>query len=112
MLATSTAADLSAVVREALVNVDKHAGERARAWVLLEDLGDHVALSLRDDGPGIPAGRLAAAQAQGRMGVAQSIRGRVASLGGTIDLRTGEGEGTEWEMRIPRSTPVRKGAAP
>jgi signal transduction histidine kinase len=36
------------------------------------------------------------------MGVAYSIRRRVAALGGTVDLRTGDGEGTEWEMCVPR----------
>jgi signal transduction histidine kinase len=103
MLPAGTAAELSGVVREALANVDKHAGERAKAWVLLEDLGDSVVLSVRDDGPGIAADRLLAAEAEGRMGVAKSIRGRVGELGGTVELITGEGEGTEWELRIPRT---------
>jgi signal transduction histidine kinase len=102
MLPAATVAELVAVVAEALSNVDKHAGERARAWVLLEDLGDEVVVSIRDDGPGIPAGRLAAAEAEGRMGVAQSMRGRVAALGGTLVLQTGPGDGTEWEVRLPR----------
>ena len=35
-----------------------HAGDDARAWVLLEDLGDEVAVSVRDEGPGIAEGRL------------------------------------------------------
>lgn len=102
MLPASTAFELTAVVREALSNVDKHAGPDARAWVLLEDLGEEVVISVRDDGPGIPEGRLASAEAEGRMGVAQSIRGRVESLRGTLDLQTGPGEGTEWEVRVYR----------
>ncbi|WP_233576483.1 MacS family sensor histidine kinase [Saccharopolyspora rhizosphaerae] len=93
---------LAAVVREALANVDKHAGEKAQAWVLLEELPDEVVLSVRDDGPGIPAGRLDEAAAEGRMGIAKSIRGRVAELGGKIELDTAPGEGTEWEVRVPR----------
>lgn len=107
MLPAGTAAELSGVIREALANVDKHAGARAKAWVLLEDLGDSVVLSVRDDGPGIPADRLRAAEAEGRLGVAKSIRGRVDELGGTVELITGEGEGTEWELRIPRVRPGR-----
>ncbi|MEU4739025.1 DUF5931 domain-containing protein [Actinosynnema sp. NPDC023658] len=102
MLPAGTAFELTAVVREALSNVDKHAGEDARAWVLLEDLGEEVVISIRDDGPGIPEGRLASAEAEGRMGVAQSIRGRVESLRGTLELQTGPGEGTEWEVRVFR----------
>jgi signal transduction histidine kinase len=104
MLSVETTAELTSLVGEALVNVAKHAGEGAHAWVLLEDLADRVVLSVRDDGPGIPAGRLAAAEAEGRMGVAYSIRRRVAALGGTVDLRTGDGAGTEWEMCVPRKT--------
>ncbi|WP_367133942.1 MacS family sensor histidine kinase [Saccharothrix sp. HUAS TT1] len=102
MLPASTVSELTAVVREALSNVDKHAGGEARGWVLLEDLGEEVVLSVRDDGPGIPEGRLASAEAEGRMGVAQSIRGRVEALRGTLELQTGPGEGTEWEVRVFR----------
>ncbi|WP_158879618.1 MacS family sensor histidine kinase [Amycolatopsis anabasis] len=102
-LPARTTEELAAVVREALSNVDKHAGPDARAWVLLEDLGDEVVVTVRDDGPGIPAGRLARAEAQGHLGVAKSIRGRVAELGGTITLETSPGAGTEWEVRVPRT---------
>ena len=99
----ATAAELSSLVREALENVARHAGEDAQAWVLLEDLPDSVVISVRDDGVGIPDGRLREAAAQGRMGVARSIRGRVSDLGGTITLETGPGQGTEWELRVPRT---------
>ncbi|OLR91028.1 MacS family sensor histidine kinase [Actinokineospora bangkokensis] len=98
----AVATELAALVREALENVARHAGAGAQAWVLLEELPDAVVLSVRDDGAGIPRGRLAEAAAQGRMGVARSIRGRVADLGGTITLDTGPGLGTEWELRVPR----------
>lgn len=94
--------DLFSVVRETLENVERHAGPEARAWVLLEELPDEIVLSVRDDGPGITEGRLDEAAAEGRMGVAQSIRGRVATLGGTVALDTSPGEGTEWELRVPR----------
>lgn len=102
-LPAPVASDLFSVVREALENAARHAGDGAQAWVLLEDLGREVVVSIRDNGPGIPEGRLAAAASQGRMGVAQSIRGRVADLGGTVTLDTAPGEGTEWEIRLPRS---------
>jgi len=94
---------LIAVVREALSNVDKHAGPAARAWVLLEDLGADVVITVRDDGPGIPEGRLETAETQGHLGVARSMRGRVAELGGTISLDTGPDRGTEWEIRVPKT---------
>jgi signal transduction histidine kinase len=34
--------------------------------------------------------------------VALSVRGRVAELGGTSDIRSAPGEGTEVVLRIPR----------
>lgn len=94
-------AELVAVVSACLDNVRVHVGDGAPAWVFLEDLGDHVELSVRDEGPGIPEGRLEAAAASGRMGVAGSIRGRIADLGGTATLTTGPG-GTEWELDVPK----------
>jgi signal transduction histidine kinase len=45
---------------------------------------------------------LAEAQAIGRLGVAASMRGGVAELGGTMSLHNGAGDGTEVEFRIPR----------
>lgn len=101
--------ELVAAVREALSNVDKHAGPEAKAWVFAEDLGDAVVVTVRDDGPGIPAGRLAQAAAEGRLGVATSIRDRVAELGGTTTLDTAPGEGTEWEFHVPRTRQPTRG---
>jgi signal transduction histidine kinase len=93
--------ELVAVTREALSNVEKHAGPEAHAWVLLEDLGGEVVVSVRDDGPGIPDGVLERAAADGHLGVVESIRGRVRDLGGSATLDTGPGRGTEWEVRVP-----------
>jgi signal transduction histidine kinase len=92
--------ELVAVVRAALANVATHVGPDAPAWVLVEDLDDGIEISVRDEGPGIPEGRLEAAEAAGRLGVARSIRGRVRDLGGTITLDTGPGRGTEWTVRL------------
>lgn len=101
-LPAHTAHELLAVVRACLDNVAVHVGEDARAWVLLQAAPDRVELTVRDEGPGIPAGRLEEAAAEGRLGVVQSIRGRVADLGGTVELTTGS-FGTEWEIVVPRS---------
>lgn len=96
------ARELVALTTAALSNVDQHAGPGAAAFVLLEDLGDEVVLSIRDDGVGIPPGRLAEASAQGRMGVSKSIVGRAEWLGGVAVLGGAVGEGTEWEIRVPK----------
>ncbi|MFR9780195.1 MacS family sensor histidine kinase [Micromonospora sp. MS34] len=95
------AGELAAAVGAALDNVARHGG--GRAWVLIEDEEETVTVSVRDEGPGIPEGRLAEAAAQGRLGVAQSIRGRVADLGGEVRIASTPGVGTEIELSVPRS---------
>ncbi|MEU4095142.1 DUF5931 domain-containing protein [Streptomyces sp. NPDC026673] len=96
------ARELAAAVGAALENVRRHAGEDAHAWILVEDEPEAVLVSVRDDGPGIPEGRLAAAEAEGRLGVAQSIRGRLRDLGGTAELVSVPGQGTEVELRLAK----------
>jgi hypothetical protein len=105
-LAAHAAAEVSAAVGAALDNVRAHAGEQARAWILVEDEPGTVVVTVRDDGPGIADGRLAAAEAEGRLGVAQSIRGRLRDLGGTAELVSVPGQGTEVELRLPRTAPA------
>jgi signal transduction histidine kinase len=93
---------VAAAVRAALDNVRQHCGEQARAWVLVEDEPDMVTVTIRDDGPGIPEGRLAEAEAAGRLGVSQSICGRLRALGGSASVSSVLGEGTEVTLRLPR----------
>jgi signal transduction histidine kinase len=102
LLDGNIADELCAAVANALDNVTAHAGTNARAFVLLEDLGDAVTVSIRDDGIGIADGRLEEAVAEGRMGVAKSIVGRMNWLGGSARLNTGPECGTEWELTVPR----------
>ncbi|WP_340564205.1 MacS family sensor histidine kinase [Streptomyces sp. GSL17-111] len=102
LLPPRTARAVAAAVTAALDNVRRHAGAQARAWVLLEDEPDAVLVTVRDDGPGIPAGRLAAAEAEGRMGVSLSIRGRLRELGGSAEVLTIPGQGTEVELKVPK----------
>ncbi|MCW2559646.1 MAG: histidine kinase [Mycobacterium sp.] len=101
-LEPAVATEVDAAVANALDNVVAHAGPDAHAFVLLEDLGDSVVVSIRDDGVGIAAGRLDQAVAEGRVGVAKSIVGRMNWLGGSARLNTGPDTGTEWELVIPR----------
>jgi signal transduction histidine kinase len=101
-LPASIARELVAATRACLDNVRAHVGEDAPAWVLVQAFPDRVVVSVRDDGPGIPAGRLEEAAAQGRLGVAESIRGRIADVGGTAEVVSG-GFGTEWELVVPRT---------
>ncbi|RSS72228.1 MacS family sensor histidine kinase [Streptomyces sp. WAC06614] len=103
VLPARAAGELAAAVAAALDNVRRHAGEGARAWILVEDWGDEVVVTVRDDGPGIPPGRLDQAAGEGRLGVAQSIRGRLRDLGGTAELVSVPGQGCEVELKVPRN---------
>ncbi|WP_200426422.1 MacS family sensor histidine kinase [Streptomyces sp. NE5-10] len=110
-LPSGAARELAAAVGAALDNVRVHAGSDARAWILVEDWDDEVIVTVRDDGPGIPEGRLAEAEGEGRMGVALSIRGRLRDLGGTAELISVPGQGTEVELKVPRPARGARGKA-
>ena len=97
--------ELRAVVRACLDNVSRHVGAEAPAWVLVEQVAGDVVVTVRDDGPGIGPGRLDEARHEGRLGVSESICGRMADLGGSARLMTAPGQGTEWELRVPGSRP-------
>jgi signal transduction histidine kinase len=101
-LAAPAARELAAAVGAALSNVRQHCGPGARAWVLVEEDHDGVLVSVRDEGPGIPPGRLAEAAAAGRLGIVQSIRGRMRDLGGSATISSVPGQGTEVELRVPK----------
>jgi signal transduction histidine kinase len=102
LLDSAVAAELEAAVVNALDNARAHAGPDATAYVLVEDLGDAVTVSIRDDGVGIAPGRLELAAAEGRVGISKSIVGRLHALSGTATLTTDAGGGTEWELTVPR----------
>jgi signal transduction histidine kinase len=103
MLGHQVAEELSAVVREVLDNVRRHAGDAARAWVLIEDHDTHVVVTVRDDGVGVAPGRFAEAAAAGRMGVSHSIHGRMNDLGGRAVYDSSRlGGGTTVELVLPK----------
>ncbi|MFI0978690.1 MacS family sensor histidine kinase [Streptomyces sp. NPDC021093] len=103
LLEPAAAMELAAAVSAALDNVRRHAGPGAQAWILIEDEPAEVIVTVRDDGPGIPEGRLAQAEGEGRLGVALSIRGRLRELGGSAELLSIPGQGTEVELKVPRT---------
>ncbi|WP_106818942.1 MacS family sensor histidine kinase [Janibacter massiliensis] len=93
--------ELRDAVGAALDNVRQHAGDGARTWILVEDEGDEILLTVRDDGVGTTAQRLAEAEAAGRLGVASSIRGRVTDLGGRATWATAPGSGCTITLSVP-----------
>jgi signal transduction histidine kinase len=80
------------VTSEALANAAKHA-QASRIKVSLSDLGGTLLLSIRDDGVG-------GADPGGGSGLT-GLRDRVEALGGTINVRSHPGEGTEVTAALP-----------
>ena len=94
--------EVEAALTEMLKNVEKHAGRDAQVWILLDqEMDDEVILWVRDNGVGMTADQVQAAADKGRMGIRDSIVGRLAAVGGSATLKSSPGSGTEWELRFP-----------
>lgn len=92
------AAQLQAA-REAMVNAAKYGGEGGPVQVYAEVEGRTVFLSVRDRGPGFDLD----AVPDDRMGVRESIIGRMQRNGGTARLRSAPDGGTEVELEMERA---------
>jgi signal transduction histidine kinase len=73
-----------------MVNAAKHAGV-GRADVYAEVAGDKVTVFIRDRGRGFNPDDVA----DDRMGIATSIVGRMERHGGTAEVKSAPGDGTE-----------------
>lgn len=98
---TPTAREVEAAVVAALDNVEQHAGDGARAWVLLDADDERIEVVVRDNGVGIEPERLVEAAGQGRLGASSSIRGRMVDLGGDAVWRSPAGGGTTVTLTLP-----------
>ncbi len=85
--------------REAMVNAAKYGGEGGAVQVFAEVEGRKVFVSVRDRGPGFDLDAIPA----DRMGVRESIIGRMERNGGTARLRAVPGGGTEVELEMERA---------
>ena len=84
--------------QEALTNVARHSGAH-KAAVKLDSQDGHVILSIRDDGHGLPAAG-APPRGMGMIG----MRARARSLGGSLTVRSREGQGVEIVVRVPAAS--------
>lgn len=82
---------------EAVVNAARHAGAD-RVSLYLEAQPDVVAAYVRDEGKGFDPDLVPA----DRHGIAASIRGRMARHGGSAEVHSVVGEGTEVVLELPR----------
>ncbi|MEU3709292.1 ATP-binding protein [Streptomyces catenulae] len=85
--------------REAMVNAAKYGGDGGPVQVFAEVEGRTVFVSVRDRGPGFDLD----AVPDDRMGVRESIIGRMERHGGTARLRSVPGGGTEVELEMERA---------
>jgi signal transduction histidine kinase/phage shock protein PspC (stress-responsive transcriptional regulator) len=91
-------AALAAAAREALVNAAKHSGVEAVSLYAEVEPGE-VSVFVKDRGVGFDVGEVA----DDRQGIRGSIVGRVERHGGSVQVTSSRGAGTEVEMRMPIS---------
>lgn len=90
------AASVLAATREAMLNAARHAG--GDVSVYLESSADGVDVFVRDRGPGVDLGALPG----DRLGIRESIIGRMTRAGGSARVRPGAGgSGTEVHLHLP-----------
>lgn len=102
MAPRAVADEFEGTLAEILKNVQKHAGPEAKVWILLDqETDDEVILWVRDNGVGMSAAQAQAAADSGRLGIRDSIVGRMNDIGGSAILKSSPGAGVEWELRFP-----------
>jgi signal transduction histidine kinase len=84
--------------REALVNAAKYAGDTPISVYTEVEIGQ-VTVFVRDRGPGFDVD----AVPEDRLGLRQSVVGRMQRHGGTAVVRSDHGAGTEVQLEMPRS---------
>ena len=93
---TTAPAPIVAAAREAMLNAARHAGGEVTVYV--EAGRERVSIDITDRGPGIDLDRLP----EGRMGVRESIIGRMERAGGTARFVPGPGgTGTSVRLAMP-----------
>ena len=89
------------IIQEALANIRRHA-QATRAWVTLGSTPDMVEVMVRDNGRGfVQDDNGGGGGGRGHHGLVV-MRERAESLGGSLDITSGPGEGTEIRVSLPR----------
>lgn len=100
-IAPETGQELLQVIRESLHNVQKHS-KASRVVVALEHSGKTVEVSVDDDGAGFPfSGSFTLDELDLLRLGPQSIKRRVRSLGGELEIESRPGHGAGLKFKIP-----------
>jgi len=92
-------AALFRVVQEALTNVARHSNA-TQAEVLLERIGQTLVCTVRDSGVGFDVDNWSGRLGNNGLGLI-GIQERLDSIGGTLEIRSQAGQGTQLLMTIP-----------
>jgi len=87
------------IVQEALTNAGKHSGART-VKIQLERVGRVLCCVIADDGAGFDVSEVLAAQPRKGLGLL-GMQERLNAVGGTLQIRSSLGKGTELLIRLP-----------
>ena len=87
------------IVKEGLANVSRHA-RATRARVRVEHEGRLARCAVKDDGKGFDVSEVMARKGERGLGLG-GMRQRLGALGGTLEIVSSPGRGTELQITIP-----------
>jgi signal transduction histidine kinase len=88
------------VVQEAITNVARHSNAKNVKVELSRDANSNLRCTIRDDGVGFDVASVLSRKGQGGLGLI-GIRERLNAVGGTLQIRSRPGHGTELIADIP-----------
>jgi signal transduction histidine kinase len=100
LLRAAAGEELVQIVREALRNAIRHAGQN-KVSVYSDYGAQHLVFVVRDSGPGISDDFLHHGK-PGHFGI-RGMRERATRIGASLTVNTSPGAGTEWTLRVPAS---------
>jgi len=89
------------VIKELVQNIVKHSGARS-AGIRIAEEGKDVRVTVTDDGEGFDAAQIGPAGSEGGFGLF-SIRERVKSYGGRIEIDSAPGNGSRVSVVLPKT---------
>lgn len=100
-LPPATADALRGAVEQCLVNIVRHAGV-SEAWVAVASDARGVSVTVADEGVGFDPD----AVPHDRLGLSESVRGRIERLGGRVRVWSSPGAGTSVHLSVPYGAEV------